>query len=79
MWKSAAPPQSKSVLAVENTLFLLAGAHVGKNSVNVELGNGVLAFVAQDEVAGAAAYTACHNYYMIISHYFRDCRLMFSI
>ena len=46
MWKSAAPPQSKSVLAVENTLFLLAGAHVGKNSVNVELGDGVLAFVA---------------------------------
>ncbi len=41
--------------AVENTLFLLAGAHVGKNSVNVELGNGVLAFVAQEEVAGAAA------------------------
>jgi hypothetical protein len=26
-----------------------------------------------------AAYTACYNYYMIISHYFRDCRLMFSI
>ena len=41
--------------AVEVTLFLFAGAHVGKNSVNVELGDGVLAFVAQEEVAGPAA------------------------
>ena len=41
--------------AVEFTLTLFAGAHVGKNSVNVELGNGVLAFVAQEEVAGPAA------------------------
>ena len=41
--------------AVEVTLTLFAGAHVGKNSVNVELGDGVFAFVAQEEVAGAAA------------------------
>ena len=41
--------------AVEVTLTLFAGAHVGKNSVNVELGDGVLAFVAQEEVAGPAA------------------------
>ena len=41
--------------AVEITLILFAGAHVGKDSVNMELGNGVLAFVAQEEVAGAAA------------------------
>ena len=34
--------------AVEVALTLFAGAHVGKNSVNVELGDGVLAFVAQD-------------------------------
>ena len=41
--------------AVEVTLILFAGAHVGKDSVNMELGNGVLAFVAQEEVAGSAA------------------------
>ena len=41
--------------AVEVTLTLFAGVHVGKNSVNVELGDGVLAFVAQEEVAGPAA------------------------
>lgn len=41
--------------AVEYTLFLFAGAHVGENSVNVELGDGVLTFVAQEEVAGPAA------------------------
>ena len=41
--------------AVEVTLTLFAGAHVGKNSVNVELGDGVFAFVAQEEVAGPAA------------------------
>lgn len=41
--------------AAEVTLALFAGAHVGKDSVNMELGNGVLAFDAQEEVAGAAA------------------------
>ena len=41
--------------AVEVTLLLFAGAHVGKDSVNMELGNGVLAFVAQEEVTGPVA------------------------
>ena len=41
--------------AAEVTLALFAGAHVGKDSVNMELGNGVLAFDAQEDVAGAAA------------------------
>ena len=41
--------------AVEVTLILFAGANVGKNSVNVELGDGVLAFVAQEEVAALDA------------------------
>ena len=41
--------------AVEVTLALFAGAHVGKNSVNMELGDGVFAFVTQKEVAGPAA------------------------
>ena len=41
--------------AVEFPLILFAGAHVGNNSVDVQLGDGVFAFVAHEEVAGPAA------------------------